>query len=89
MAKAVKAAAKAKAAKPAAKSAAKTKKVVSAPKKAAKAPAAQKAMGKKAPTDMPAVAKRLNPLKASPLNQKIHASAKSRTKRAQAKRDAR
>lgn len=43
-----------------------------------------------APTTMPAVAEhRLNPLKAAPVNQKIHASARSRMKAFQAGRDGR
>lgn len=41
------------------------------------------------PTNMPALAQRLNPLKAEPVNKKIHASARSRQKAATAKRDAR
>ncbi|MDO5289244.1 MAG: hypothetical protein Q4F13_06370 [Pseudomonadota bacterium] len=41
------------------------------------------------PTNMPAAAQRLNPLKAEPVNKKIHASARSRGQAAQARRDAR
>lgn len=41
------------------------------------------------PTNMPAAAQRLNPLKAEPVNRKIHASARSRTQAVQARRDAR
>ena len=41
------------------------------------------------PTNMPALAQRLNPLKAEPVNKKIHASARGRQKVETAKRDAR
>lgn len=41
------------------------------------------------PTDMPAEALRKNPLKAEPVNMKIHASARSQTRAHQAKRDGR
>lgn len=42
------------------------------------------------PTDVPAVAEqRLNPLKAKPVNKKIHASARSRTQKFQATKDGR
>lgn len=41
------------------------------------------------PTNMPAKAQRLNPLKAEPVNKKIHASARGRQKVETAKRDAR
>ena len=41
------------------------------------------------PTNMPARAQRLNPLKAEPVNKKIHASARSRQQATTAKRDAR
>ncbi|MDO5691055.1 MAG: hypothetical protein Q4G70_01050 [Pseudomonadota bacterium] len=41
------------------------------------------------PTNMPAKTQRLNPLKAEPVNKKIHASARSRQKAVTAKRDAR
>lgn len=41
------------------------------------------------PTNMPARAQRVNPLKAEPVNKKIHASARSRQQAATAKRDAR
>ena len=40
------------------------------------------------PTNMPALAQRLNPLKAEPVNKKIHASARGRQKVETAKRDA-
>jgi hypothetical protein len=42
-----------------------------------------------APTDTTPRTERLNPLKAKPVNKKIHASARSRTRATQAKRDAR
>lgn len=42
-----------------------------------------------APTDITPKAKRVNPLKSAPVNQKIHASARSRTRATQARRDAR
>lgn len=42
-----------------------------------------------APTDITPKAKRVNTLKAEPVQKKIHASARSRTRAAQAKRDAR
>ncbi len=42
-----------------------------------------------APTDITPKAKRVNPLKAKPVNKKIHASTRSRTRATQAKRDAR
>lgn len=42
-----------------------------------------------APTDITPKAKRVNPLKSTPVNQKIHASARSRTSATQARRDAR
>ena len=41
------------------------------------------------PTNMPAKAQRLNPLKAEPINKKIHASARGRKKTFEGKRDAR
>ena len=41
------------------------------------------------PTNMPALAQRLNPRKAEPVNKKIHASARGRQKVETAKRDAR
>ena len=41
------------------------------------------------PTNMPAKAQRLNPLKAEPVNKKIHASARGRKKTFEGKRDAR
>ena len=41
------------------------------------------------PTSMPASAARKNPLKAEPVNKKIHASARSRTRANEAKRDSR
>ena len=41
------------------------------------------------PTNMPALEQRLNPLKAEPVNKKIHASARGRQKVETAKRDAR
>ena len=41
------------------------------------------------PTNMPALAQRLNPLKAEPVNKKIHASARGRKKTFEGKRDAR
>ena len=42
-----------------------------------------------APTDITPKAERVNPLKAKPVNKKIHASARSRTRATQARRDAR
>ncbi|MDO9438763.1 hypothetical protein [Hydrogenophaga sp.] len=42
-----------------------------------------------APTDMPAVAQRMNPLKALPVNKSMYGSERSRTRAAQGKRDAR
>lgn len=41
------------------------------------------------PTNMPAKAQRLNPLKAEPINKKIHASARGRKKTFEGKRDSR
>ena len=41
------------------------------------------------PINMPALAQRLNPLKAEPVNKKIHASARGRQKVQTAKRDTR
>ncbi|MFG5779085.1 hypothetical protein ACFIQF_18625 [Comamonas sp. J-3] len=68
-----------------------------APKKASKGKAGKSLVSGSAsdkakgavPTSMPASAARKNPLKAKPVNKKIHASARSRTRANEAKRDSR